>query len=253
MAEIKSVCERHRLALIEDACHAVGGCYLDAAGRPPHGKRAGALGDIGCFSFFSNKNLATGEGGMVTTDRDDLAGRLRLLRSHGMTSLTWDRHRGHASSYDVLAYGFNYRMDELRAALGRCQLQRLEQGNRLRGERVTLYRRRLADLLGWVVPFADAVDESAYHLMVAVAPEDAIRNRVVRALKEAGIQTSLHYPCIPDFAAFAAYRPSGLERSRAFARRAVTLPLYPGMTVAQVEEVCATIREVVTASRTDKR
>lgn len=242
MAEIRALCDRHHLALIEDACHAVGGRYLDAAGRPPHGRRAGALGDVACFSFFSNKNLATGEGGMVTTDRDDLAGRLRLLRSHGMTSLTWDRHRGHASSYDVLAHGLNYRMDELHAALGRCQLRKLEPGNRLRRERTEHYRRLLADLTGWSLPFADAPGEGAYHLMVAVAPDESTRTRAVQALKEAGIQTSLHYPCIPDFQAFAAHRPDGLAHSRAFARRAITLPLYPAMTVAQVREVCTAVR-----------
>jgi dTDP-4-amino-4,6-dideoxygalactose transaminase len=252
MAEIRALCQRHHLALIEDACHAVGGRYLDAAARPPHGQRAGALGDVACFSFFSNKNLATGEGGMVTTDRADLAERLRLLRSHGMTSLTWDRHRGHASSYDVLAHGFNYRMDELRAALGRCQLQKLEHGNRLRAGRVALYRRHLSELSGWIVPFADPPCESAYHLMVMVAPDENVRYRVVQALKEVRIQTSLHYPCIPDFAAFAAHRPGGLVRSRAFTRRAVTLPLYPGMTVAQVEEVCATLRESVVVPRPDQ-
>jgi dTDP-4-amino-4,6-dideoxygalactose transaminase len=243
MAEVRALCERHGLALVEDACHAVGGRYLDADGRAPHGKRAGALGDVACFSFFSNKNLATGEGGMVTTDRDDLAGRLRLLRSHGMTSLTWDRHRGHASSYDVLAHGFNYRMDELHAALGRCQLRKLEHGNGRRKELVGSYRRHLSDLPGWTLPFGDPPGESGYHLMVAVAPDEAVRQRVVHALKEAGIQTSLHYPCIPDFEAFAAHRPGGLAHSRAFTRRAVTLPLYPGLTAAQVEEVCATLRK----------
>ncbi len=85
----------------------------------------GTLGTIGCFSFFSNKNMTTGEGGMLTTDDDELAATLRLLRSHGMTTLTWDRHRGHAASYDVVAPGYNYRIDEMRAAIGRVQLGKL--------------------------------------------------------------------------------------------------------------------------------
>ena len=115
MADIQNICHRHDLALIEDACHAVGASYADPMGRPPNGHRAGKLGDVGCFSFFSNKNMATGEGGMITTDRDDLVKRLRLLRSHGMSSLTWDRHRGHANSYEVTVNGYNYRLDEIRA------------------------------------------------------------------------------------------------------------------------------------------
>src|SRR5262249_58177845 len=120
------------LALIEDACHAVGARYIDAEGREPNGRCAGTLGDVGCFSFFSNKNLATGEGGMVVTDRDDLAARLRRFRSHGMTTLTWDRHRGHASGYDVVELGYNYRLDDPRAALTLSRLGRLEGENEQR-------------------------------------------------------------------------------------------------------------------------
>ncbi len=109
--EVLSLAERHGLAVVEDAAHAVGG---------RHGGRAcGTFGAIGCFSFFSNKNVPIGEGGMVVTDDDDLAARLRLLRSHGMTTLTWDRHRGHASTYDVVEVGIQLpaRRDPRRARL----------------------------------------------------------------------------------------------------------------------------------------
>src|SRR5213079_2626339 len=121
MDEIDELAERHGLAVIEDAAHAPGGRYR---GRP-----CGSLGAIGCFSFFANKNLAMGEGGMVVTQDDALAEQIRLYRSHGMTTLTWDRHRGHASSYDVVNAGYNYRLDELHAALGRAQLGKLERNN----------------------------------------------------------------------------------------------------------------------------
>ena len=235
MNEIRAICQRHGLAAIEDACHAVGASQED---RP-----VGRLGDVACFSFFSNKNLATGEGGMVVTDRDDLAERFRRLRSHGMTTLTWDRHRGHASSYDVTLHGYNYRLDELHAALGRAQLQKVEQNNRLRQERAATYRRQLDGWNGWRVVFADHPGRNAYHLMVALAPNASHRQQVVQSLKENGIQTSLHYPCVPDFTGFAQFRPPGLERSREFPTRAVTLPLYPLLTDSQVEEVCAVIRQ----------
>ena len=98
---------------------------------------AGSIGDINAFSFFGNKNLATGEGGMVATNRDDLAAGARLLRSHGMTTLTWERHQGHASSYDVAINGYNYRLDELHAALGRV-LGRFERTNLRASSRVQL-------------------------------------------------------------------------------------------------------------------
>ncbi len=97
MPEILEIARHHELAVIEDAAHAHGASLEDRA--------LGTWGDAGCFSFFSNKNLATGEGGMLITDRDDIAEKVRVLRSHGMTTLTWDRHHGHAYSYDVVALG----------------------------------------------------------------------------------------------------------------------------------------------------
>jgi dTDP-4-amino-4,6-dideoxygalactose transaminase len=246
MAELRELCQRSNLALIEDACHAVGARYLDAQQRPPHHQMAGNLSDIACFSFFSNKNLATGEGGMVVTSDDGLAEQLRLLRSHGMSSLTWERHRGHASSYDVTLHGYNYRLDELRAALGRVQLSKLARHNQVRGQLVAAYRRHLKTLPGWVLPFANYQGDSAYHLMVAVAPDEATRSEVVQALREARIQSSMHYPCIPEFTAFERYQTSAVPHSQAFARRAITLPLFPTMTEAQVAEVCTCIRTSIT-------
>jgi dTDP-4-amino-4,6-dideoxygalactose transaminase len=246
MGEIHEICQKHGVALIEDACHAVGASYLDPAGRPPHGLKAGNLGDVACFSFFSNKNLATGEGGMITTSREDVAERLRLLRSHGMSTLTWDRHRGHASSYEVTTHGFNYRLDEIHAALGRCQLARLEGNISRRGEFVAAYRSKLTDLPGWVVSFPGR-DDSGFHLMVAVAPDAESRERVARQMRAAGIQTSLHYPFIPGFAAFARFPAAGLEASRLFAQRAITLPLFPTMTFDQVEKVCSVLKSACLA------
>jgi len=238
LAQLTEICARHRLALVEDACHAVGARYLDPSGRLPHGAQAGTVGDVGCFSFFSNKNMAMGEGGLIVTNRDDLAERLRLLRSHGMTSLTWDRHRGHAVGYDVVAHGYNYRLDELHAALGRCQLRKLSENNNRRRQLGAIYRQALAALVGWIVPFADYPGESACHLSVVVAPDTETRDCAVRHLREVGIQTSLHYPCVPGFSAFHRFRSDGIDRCQAFASRAITLPLFPTMTLDQVEETC---------------
>jgi dTDP-4-amino-4,6-dideoxygalactose transaminase len=240
IAELKAICQMRGVPLVEDACHAVGARCEGLGGR-----MAGNLGDVACFSFFSNKNLATGEGGMVTTGRADLAEKLQLLRSHGMTTLTWDRHRGHASTYDVLAHGYNYRLDELHAALGRVQLRKLAANNERRRQLVLAYRERLADLAGWTIPFAKAGDDSAGHLMVAVAPEVEARARAAQALREAGVQTSLHYPSIPSFAAFRAYDQGGLPLSEQYGRRALTLPLYPWLTAEQVEYVCTVLRRAV--------
>jgi dTDP-4-amino-4,6-dideoxygalactose transaminase len=149
----------------------------------------------------------------------------------------------------VVCHGYNYRLDELRAALGRAQLRKLANNNRRRGELVAAYRRHLAAPPGWVVPFADWRGDSAFHLMTAVAPDQQTRVRVAQSLKDAGIQTSLHYPCAADFQAFAAYSGCATDASRAFASRAITLPLFPDLTVSQVEEVCARVAEA--ARRTE--
>jgi dTDP-4-amino-4,6-dideoxygalactose transaminase len=242
MAEIQAICQRYSLALVEDACHALGASYLDPEKRIPHAKKAGNLSDVGCFSFFSNKNLAVGEGGMVVTNRDDLAKRVRLFRSHGMTTLTWDRYKGHSSAYDVVLNGYNYRLDELRAALGRSQLRKLRQNNHLRAEIVARYRGNLEWMAGWVIPFARFSGESAYHLMVAIAPDESTRDKVVEALKAERIQTSLHYPYLPGFTAFGNKKADQMF-SVSLSKRAITLPLFPKMTISQVDEICGLVRE----------
>jgi dTDP-4-amino-4,6-dideoxygalactose transaminase len=237
MAELTELCAAHGIAIVEDACHAVGVAYHDARNRWPNGIMAGSIGDISAFSFFSNKNIASGEGGMVVTNRSDLAERVRLLRSHGMTTLTWDRYKGHAGSYDVVNPGYNYRLDELHAALGRAQLKKLERNNQRRRERLVSYRETVRSLAGWTMPFADTIDNSSGHLMVIVAPNSEIRNRAVHALREAGIQSSMHYPCVADFTGFAGGSGEDLEVTRQFTRCAITLPLYPTLNADRINDI----------------
>lgn len=242
VTELEECCRARGLALIEDACHAVGTRYQRLDQRPPHGVMAGSIGDVSAFSFFSNKNMATGEGGMVVTNREDVAERVRLMRSHGMNSLTWDRHKGHASSYDVVVNGYNYRLDELHAALGRAQLAKLAGNNERRRRLLEAYRDCLQSLSGWTMPFADSIDRSSGHLMVVVAPTPELRGRAVNALREARIQSSLHYPCVSDFSAFQNGRSSSVPLTQQFTQRAITLPLFPTMSVDQVTQIVACLR-----------
>src|SRR6266540_3703149 len=192
MPAILSIAEKHGLFVIEDAAHAVG--------SELNGRKLGVWGDIGCFSFFSNKNMTTGEGGMLTTDNDDLAQKLSRLRSHGMTSLTWDRHKGHAWSYDVIDLGYNYRIDEIRSALGRVQLQKLPHNNQRREEWTALYRAMLPELCPeLVVPFQHHPGVSSCHLLPVLLPVGMPRQRFMEEMKARGIQTSIHYPPIHEF------------------------------------------------------
>lgn len=234
---LRRLCDERGISLIEDACHAVGARYGTAAPAVADDP-AGSLADLACFSFFSNKNLATGEGGMVTTNHDDLAGRLRLLRSHGMTTLTWDRHRGHAASYDVVESGFNYRLDELHAAIGRSQLSTL--GERTARRRIALarYQERLSSLDGWLVPYSRDDRPTAAHLSVVVAPTHEHREAAAAALRAAGIQTSVHYPSVTSFSAFATLPPADVPLSEDFGRRALSLPLHSRMSERDVDVIC---------------
>jgi dTDP-4-amino-4,6-dideoxygalactose transaminase len=242
MAALTEICTARGIAIVEDACHAVGVAYHDARNRWPNGVMAGSIGDISAFSFFSNKNIASGEGGMVVTTRTDLAEHVRLLRSHGMTSLTWDRHTGHAASYDVVRSGYNYRLDELHAALGRAQLKKLEHNNQRRRDLLISYREAMRPLGGWIMPFADTIKYSSGHLMVVVAPEPQIKHRAVHALCQSGIQSSMHYPCVAEFTGFETGSDKDLKLTREFTSRAITLPLYPTLDPDRINDVVEVLR-----------
>ena len=229
-----ALAERHGVTVLEDAAHAPGARY---------GTRAcGTIGLVGCYSFFSNKNMPVGEGGMVVTNDDEVAAKLRLLRSHGMTTLTWDRHRGHASSYDVVLQGYNYRLDELRATIGLHRLAGLAAENAGRRRAAGAYRERLAGVDGLTIPFADADQEAAsHHLFVVVLPEGCDRDRVRAALAEARVQTSVHYPPIHGFTAHARDDARPLPRTDELAPRLLTLPLFGHITDEQLGLVCETL------------
>jgi dTDP-4-amino-4,6-dideoxygalactose transaminase len=237
MEAILEIARRHRLAVVEDAAHAPGTVYGE--------RKAGTWGDVGCFSFFANKNLVTGEGGLVVTDRDDLADRIRLLRSHGMTTLTWDRHRGHAHSYDVVALGYNYRLDEMRAALGLVQLRKLEANNRRRAEITQTYRQMLAGIPGIQLPFLTHPGRSACHLFPILLTGEVARGIFIERMRSAGIQTSIHYPPIHQFTYYRerfGYEQGYLPLTENVGWQEVTLPLYSEMTDGQVEIVVAAVR-----------
>ena len=239
MPAILAIAHKHGLAVIEDAAHAIGSQLED--------RMLGTWGQIGCFSFFSNKNMTTGEGGMLVTDDDQVADTLRLLRSHGMTSLTWDRHNGRAWSYDVVGLGYNYRIDEIRSALGRVQLEKLENNNQLRRDRTALYHALLQELCPTVgIPFRDHPGISACHLLPILLPGGTPREACMEQMKSRGIQTSIHFPPIHQFSAYQELttRTSfDLKRTETLAAREMTLPLYPTLSAANIEWVVQGLRD----------
>ncbi len=238
MPSIMDLALERGLKVIEDAAHAVGSDL--------GGVHLGTWGDIGVYSFFSNKNMTTGEGGMVVTNDEAHAQRLRLLRSHGMTSLTWDRHKGHAWSYDVVDLGYNYRIDEIRAALGKVQLGKLPANNERRRHLTQVYRDVLFELSPQVhLPFARHAGTSAAHLLTALLPSGTDRPAFMEAMKAQGIQTSIHYPPIHTFTAYRAGAKYSLPITEEVAAREVTLPLYPTMTDEDVWMVVEAVAQAL--------
>jgi Predicted pyridoxal phosphate-dependent enzyme apparently involved in regulation of cell wall biogenesis len=232
MPRILELANKHNLKVIEDAAHATGSWLRDC--------HLGTLGDIGCFSFFSNKNMTTGEGGMVVTNDDALFEKLRLLRSHGMTTLTWDRHKGHAWSYDVVELGYNYRIDEIRSALGIVQLNKLERNNERRRHLVRIYRSALQEFPQVSVPFSDHPGITSAHIMPILLPPHTDRVAFMEQMKSQGIQTSIHYPPIHKFTAYQRIVEDGENQllvTENVAEREVTLPLYPAMSNEDVNLV----------------
>lgn len=246
MDEITQICSAKGIAVIEDACHAPG---MQVAGFED--KHLGTLGDIGCFSFFSNKNLTCGEGGMVVTDNDLLAEKLRAMRSHGMTTLSWERHKGRASSYDVTCHGFNYRMDDLRAALATTQLAKLREANTRRQAIARAYAKAVVTYGNGEMSFAfaDAPESGTGHI-AAVTVSGDVRDHVRAELTAKGIQNSLHYPPVHSFTAFAADNACvELPVTSAFADQVITLPIYPGLADGAPDDIICTIAEIVNQQR----
>jgi dTDP-4-amino-4,6-dideoxygalactose transaminase len=228
---LRELCDARGVALIEDCAEADGGKLRD-------GSPAGTAGVCGCFSFFSKTQLGVGEGGIVVTDDEEFAARVRSLRSHAMTSVTWDRHRGHAETYDVPDLGFNYRIDEPRATLAHARLARL--GNALEELRrvARAYRERLAAIPDVEVPFPDQWVELSGHFAFPVLVSDRERRDVVREAMHAGRVQTTFYPALTQLSA---YEPTGPEDAmpiaEEFADRHFALPLSPSLDAEKIELV----------------
>jgi dTDP-4-amino-4,6-dideoxygalactose transaminase len=237
---LRELCDEHGLILLEDCAEAIG-ARVDESGR-----QVGTVGELGAFSFFSKNQLCVGEGGMVSTADEELAKRVRLLRSHALTSGTWDRHRGHDPAYDIVDIGFNFRIDEPRAALGLSRMQRLEQDIAARRAVVRAYRERLADMPDLQLPWDERAVELATHFAfpVLLGGREA-RDRFREELKAGGVQTTW-YPALQTFSEYRdAAPPEGLPRALEVSERHCMLPLSATMSEEDVEIVVETVMSCV--------
>jgi dTDP-4-amino-4,6-dideoxygalactose transaminase len=230
----QSFARRKGLLLIEDAAHAPG---LPAVGT---------YGEAAAFSFYGNKNMTTAEGGAVIAHSRSVRDTIRRARSHGMTSNTRQRLTSRRPDYDVTILGFNYRMDELRAAVGLAQLRKLPEWNAIRQRLSLSYRQLIAEHCPSVlVPF-EALWPSAHHLIPVVLPTSIRRQHVIDRLRKRGIQTTVHYPPVHRLTFYRdLYPDTSLPLTEQFAQRELTLPLHPQMTQSDVEMVVISLAAAI--------
>jgi len=230
---IQEVAERHGLAIIEDSCEAIGAEYK--------GRKAGTLGDIGVFAFYPNKQMTTGEGGMIVTDRDDWDALFRSLRNQGRDVFdAWLNHT---------RLGYNYRMDEMSAALGVSQLNRIEELLTRRERVAGWYNERLADIDGVQIPYVALTTTrmSWFVYVVRIAPEVS-RNQVMAELKERGVPSRPYFTPIhlqPFYRERFGYQEGDFPVTEAVGRSALALPFSSVMTEEQVDYVCKALRAIV--------
>jgi dTDP-4-amino-4,6-dideoxygalactose transaminase len=239
MERIVDLCKRYKLLLIEDCAHTPGACYFGSSS--PVGAQwrpLGTFGDISAFSFFGNKNIAVGEGGMVVTRNQGLFSMLKGLRSHGMSVLSFDRFKGRAVSYDVEAPGLNYRIHEISSAIGLVQLQKLENANNKRKKLVERYYERLDGDSRVSIPYRHFTrGKPNYHIMPVLLSESTDRTAVIESMKQDGVQTSIHYPAIQGFSGYKD-KINKTPKAEYVCAHELTLPLYPDMMNSDVDIVC---------------
>jgi len=238
MDSVMSIADRHGLIVIEDACHGPLSEY--------HGKKLGTIGKVGCFSFFSNKNISTGEGGILVTDDEEIYNRIRLLRSHGMTTTSYQRSQGHATNYDIVDIGYNYRMDDIRASIGITQLDKLEPDIIKRDSVRKWYLEGLSGIDALAVPFADNEEFCSNYIFPVVLKDSDSKKRdhIRTVLGENGIQTSIHYPAVHRFSAYKKYSRS-LPNTEYVTDNEITLPMYARLQENQIIFICDIIRKLL--------
>jgi len=240
---ILALADRHGLIVIEDACHALGAEY--------HGRRTGSVAHMSVFSFHPVKHLATGEGGMVTTDRADLAESLRRFRNHGISSDARQRQASGQWHYEMVALGFNYRLTDIACALGLSQLKKLDASLTRRREIAACYTAAFRNLRGVVVPSERPNVNPAWHLYpirVNPAQLNTDRAQVFRALRAEHIGVNVHYIPVhlhPYYRERFGYQGGEYPVAEAAYEQLISLPMFHGMTDQDVEDVISALQKVI--------
>lgn len=224
MDEIMEIAQKHDLKVIEDAAQAHGAVFK--------GKKIGSIGDLGCFSFYPTKNMTTGEGGMVTTNDDDLAEKSSMVRAHG-----------ESKRYEQSLLGYNYRMTDIGASIGRCQLKHIDEFNKKRNENAEYLNEALSDVNGVTTP---KVMDDAYHVFhqytIRVAGK---RDEFRDFLTKEEIGTGVHYPIVLYKQPY--YKNLGITgkcpEAECAAREVISLPVHPSLTTDELDTVAEAVKK----------
>lgn len=248
MDQLLALARRHQILVIEDAAHALSARYRS--------RMIGTLGDITCFSFYATKNITTGEGGMATTENDDWAERMRIMRLHGISKDAWKRYSAAGTwRYEIIAPGFKYNLADMQAALGLSQLAKCDKMWARRSELAQRYTDALSTLAAFEVPTIRHEVQHAWHLYVIRVCPGVLRihrDQVIEELKERGIGTSVHFIPLhthPYYRHTWGYGSGDFPIAEDYFDRCISLPLYPAMTDEDQDRVIEALTEIAAMHR----
>lgn len=259
LEEIYAIADEHDLAVIEDAAHAIGSAYRDKMiGADALQETYPNLKRTTVFSFYATKNMTTGEGGMVTTNNEEMAAEIRLLTLHGMSKDAWKRYSSAGSwYYEVVAPGYKYNMTDIQAALGIHQLQRLDGFCEVRQHQARLYDEAFASVPEIETPIYHADRTHIYHLYVLRLNLEQLtidRAQFIDLLKEKNIGTSVHFIPVhmhPYYSETYGYQRGDLPNAESIFESIVSIPLYPRMTDEDVQDVINAVKEIIAMHRSE--
>lgn len=244
MDPIMALAREHGIAVIEDAAHALPCRYK--------GISIGSVGDATAFSFYATKTLTTGEGGMITSPREDLVSRMRMMSLHGLSADAWQRYSEKGSwYYQAVEFGFKYNMTDIAAAIGIHQLRKIDLLHQRRREIASMYTEGLSDLDTCAVPREASYGTHAWHLYILELNRSALeggRDEVIRALRENGVATSVHFIPLhlhPAYQVAYGYRRGACPVAEMVFQRVVSLPIYPRMSDEDVARVIEAVRDTL--------
>lgn len=237
MKEIMKIAKLNNLRVIEDCAHAIGTRFCN--------KHVGTFGDIGCFSFYPTKNITTIEGGMVITNSKKNFDNVKSLRNHSMTkSLSQRYSSGNPWDYDIIEPGYNFRLDEIRSALGSSQLQRIKKLNQLRRNACKYYNQHLQKVKGIKTPSISSNDSCHLYVIRITSEYGITRNQLYKKLLKNKIRTTVHYKPLHKFSIFKKYKNSkDLANSSQIYEEILSLPLYPQISQKQQDKVIKCISD----------